>query len=138
AIKTRSLRVAGCLIVEECPGPNTCQFAELNQWGLAPADTGKQARKRSVATDGAGIPLGLAAAGANPPRLPLPAPTCRPRSPRWAPCLTRSSPILIAAYDSVGTRALLEVFGLQGEIARKAWPPPVQAGKRWVVKRTHA
>src|SRR4029453_1355979 len=65
--------------------------------GSCPADTGKQARKRSVATDGAGIPLGLAAAGANPPRLPLPAPTCRPRSPRWAPCLTRSSPILIAA-----------------------------------------
>jgi hypothetical protein len=41
-------------------------------------------------------------------------------------------------YNSAGTRALLEVFGLQGEIARKAWPPPVQAGKRWVVKRTHA
>jgi hypothetical protein len=74
AIKTRYLRLADCLIVEEFAGPNTFQLAELNQWGLAwglaPADTGKQGRKRSVATEGAGIPLGLAAAGANPPRLP--------------------------------------------------------------------
>jgi hypothetical protein len=70
AIKTRYPRLADRLIVEEFAGPNTFQLAELNQWGLAPADTGKQDRKRSVTTDGAGIPLGLATAGANPPRLP--------------------------------------------------------------------
>src|SRR4029453_8091526 len=35
AIKTRSLRLADCLIGEEFAGPNTFQLAELNQWGLA-------------------------------------------------------------------------------------------------------
>jgi transposase len=33
--------------------------------GRSPVDRGKQGRKRSVATDGVGIPLGLVAAGAN-------------------------------------------------------------------------
>jgi hypothetical protein len=42
AIETRYLRLADRLIVEEFAGPNTFQIAdlELNQWGLAPADTG--------------------------------------------------------------------------------------------------
>ncbi len=41
AIETRYLRLADGLIVEEFAGPNTFQLAdlELNQWGLAPADT---------------------------------------------------------------------------------------------------
>jgi len=41
AIETRYLRLADGLIVEEFAGPNTFQIAdlELNQWGLAPADT---------------------------------------------------------------------------------------------------
>lgn len=41
AIETRYLRLADGLIVEEFAGPNTFQLAdlELNDWGLAPADT---------------------------------------------------------------------------------------------------
>ncbi len=41
AIETRYLRLADGLIVEEFAGPNTFQIAdlELNEWGLAPADT---------------------------------------------------------------------------------------------------
>jgi hypothetical protein len=41
AIETRYLRLADGLIVEEFAGPNTFQIAdlELNDWGLAPADT---------------------------------------------------------------------------------------------------
>jgi hypothetical protein len=41
AIETHYLRLADGLIVEEFAGPNTFQLAdlELNQWGLAPADT---------------------------------------------------------------------------------------------------
>ena len=41
AIETRYLRLADGLIVEEFVGPNTFQLAdlELNDWGLAPADT---------------------------------------------------------------------------------------------------
>jgi hypothetical protein len=41
-------------------------------------------------------------------------------------------------YDSAATRMLLEAFGFAGEIARKGVPAPVQAGKRWVVERTHS
>jgi hypothetical protein len=47
-------------------------------------------------------------------------------------------PHLDRGNDSAGTRALLKVFGLQGEIARKGVAAPVRAGKRWVVERTHA
>jgi hypothetical protein len=41
AIETRYLRLSGDRIEEEFAGPNTFQIAdlELNQWGLAPADT---------------------------------------------------------------------------------------------------
>jgi hypothetical protein len=40
--------------------------------------------------------------------------------------------------DCAGTRALLEAFGLQARSPARAGPPPVQAGKRWVVEQTHA
>lgn len=40
--------------------------------------------------------------------------------------------------ESGTTRVLLATFGFAGEIARKGVPAPVQAGKRWVVERTHS
>lgn len=41
-------------------------------------------------------------------------------------------------YDSAKTRAALDELGFTGDIARKGVPAPLQAGKRWVVERTHA
>ena len=41
-------------------------------------------------------------------------------------------------YDSAGTRDLLDELGYVHEIARKGVPAPIQAGKRWVVERTHS
>jgi hypothetical protein len=41
-------------------------------------------------------------------------------------------------YDNGPTRALLAERGLEGVIARKGLPAPVQAGTRWKVERTHA
>jgi len=41
-------------------------------------------------------------------------------------------------YDSTGTRDLLDELGYVHEIARKPIPAPIQAGKRWVVARTHS
>jgi hypothetical protein len=41
-------------------------------------------------------------------------------------------------YDSGKTRALLEILGFHGEIALKAVPAPIQAGRRWPVERTHS
>ena len=67
--------------------------------GRSPVDRGKQGTKRSVVTDGRGIPLALVAAG---------------------------------------TPDLLDELGYVHEIARKGIPAPIQAGKRWVVERTHS
>lgn len=41
-------------------------------------------------------------------------------------------------YDSAATRDLLDELGYVHEIARKGIPAPIQAGKRWVVERTHS
>ena len=41
-------------------------------------------------------------------------------------------------YDSTPTRDLLDELGYIHEIARKPIPAPIQAGKRWVVERTHS
>jgi len=41
-------------------------------------------------------------------------------------------------YDSTPTRDLLDELGYVHEIARKGIPAPIQAGKRWVVERTHS
>jgi hypothetical protein len=40
-------------------------------------------------------------------------------------------------YNGNPTRALLDALGLDGAIARKGVPTPVQAGTRWIVERTH-
>ena len=77
--------------------------------GRSPVDRGKQGLKRSLVTDGRGIPLHVVSAGANRHDAPLLGPT----------------------------RALLDALGFDGAIARKGVPAPVQAGARWVVERTH-
>lgn len=41
-------------------------------------------------------------------------------------------------YDSDKTRSAPGELGFTGEIARKGIPAPIQAGKRWVVERSHA
>jgi len=45
---------------------------------------------------------------------------------------------LDSAHDSTVTRQLLDQAGLDGEIARKGVPSPIQVGKRWVVERTNS
>lgn len=41
-------------------------------------------------------------------------------------------------YDSAKSRLLTAGLGFTAEIARKGVPAPIQAGKRWVVERTHS
>ncbi len=105
--------------------------------GRSPVDRGKHGLKRSVVTDGRGIPLHLVSAGAN-----------RPDSPLLEPTLAGLNKLehlpeqvvvhLDRGYDNAPTRALLADLGFDGEIARKGVPAPVQAGTRWVVERTHS
>ena len=100
-------------------------------------DRGKQGLKRSVVTDGAGIPLHVVSAGAN-----------RHDSPLLAPTLAGLDKLdglpddvtvhLDRGYDGNPTRALLAALGFDGAIARKGVPAPIQAGSRWVVERVHS
>ena len=105
--------------------------------GRSPVDRGKQGLKRSVATDGAGVPLHVVSAGANRHDAPLLAPTLAglDKLDRLPEDVTVD---LDRAYDGGPTRALLDELGFDGAIARKGVPAPVQAGTRWVVERTHS
>jgi transposase len=105
--------------------------------GRSPVDRGKGGLKRSVVTDGAGIPLHLVSAGANRHDAPLLRPTLAglDRLDGWPAAVTVH---LDAGYAGAPTVALLAELGFTGSIARKGVPAPVQAGARWVVERTHA
>jgi transposase len=105
--------------------------------GRSPVDRGNGGLKRSVVTDGAGIPLHLVSAGANRHDAPLLRPTLAglDRLDRLPEEVTIH---LDAGYTGVPTAAMLAELGFEGAIARKGVPAPVQAGTRWVVERTHA
>ena len=105
--------------------------------GRSPVDRGKRGLKRSVATDGAGIPLHLVAAGANRHDAPLLEPTLAGLG-KLDDLPDDVTVHLDRAYDSRPTRALLDTLGFNGAIARKGIPAPIQAGSRWVVERTHS
>lgn len=105
--------------------------------GRSPVDRGKGGLKRSVLTEGAGLPLHLVGAGANRHDAPLLEPTLAGLDKLGGPP-DDATVHLDRAYDSRRTRALLDALGLDGAIARKGIPAPVQAGARWVVERTHS
>ena len=106
--------------------------------GRSPVDRGKQGRKRSVATDAAGIPLGLVATRANRNDSPLLGPTLHAAITQVGAMPAQITAHLDRGYGNASTRRLLATLGFRGEIARKGVPAPVQAGRRWVVERTHA
>ena len=105
--------------------------------GRSPVDRGKQGLKRSTATDAAGIPLHLVAAGANRHDAALLEPTLAGLAP-LGPLPPEVAAHLDRAYAGAPSRALLDHLGFTGVIARKGVPAPLQAGKRWVVERTQA
>jgi len=105
--------------------------------GRSPVDRGKQGGKRSLLTEGTGLPLHLVAAGANRHDAPLLEPTLAGLDKLDGPP-EDATVHLDRAYDSRSSRALLAELGLNGAIARKGVPAPVQAGARWVVERTHS
>ena len=106
--------------------------------GRSPVDRGKQGTKRSVVTDGTGIPLASVGAGANRYDSPLFEPTMRQIPDMIGPLPERPCVHLDRGYDSAGTRDLPEQVGYVHEIARKPIPAPIQAGKQWVVEHTHS
>lgn len=119
--------------------------------GRSPVDRGKGGLKRSVATDAAGIPIGIVAAPANRHDSPLLGPTLdaavahTPDS--WPEHVTVH---LDAGYNSTVTETLLRGRGLHYDIAGGTTtstpttdpdtgaPPTHLYGKRWPCERTHA
>ena len=105
--------------------------------GRSPVDRGKGGLKRSVVTEGTGLPLHLVAAGANRHDAPLLESTLAGLD-KLDDLPDDVTVHLDRAYDGQPTRALLDSLGFDGAIARKGIPAPVQAGARWVVERTHS
>lgn len=124
------IAVDGCMTKAPCGGERA---------GPSPVDRRKGGLKRSVATEGYGVPLGIASAGANRHDSPLLAPTLEAASQQLNATLPAGRTChLDCGYDSTVTRQLLDELGFTGQIARKGLPAPIQAGTRWVVERTHA
>jgi hypothetical protein len=91
-------------------------------------DRRKGGLKRSVATEGAGVPLGVVSAGANRHDSPLLGPTLQAAStqvgPHWPTDVTVH---LDAGYDSQVTRALLEGWAYTARSPAKAYPHPCRS-----------
>jgi transposase len=102
--------------------------------GRSPVDRGTQGLKRSVVVDAAGIPLAIITAPANRHDALLLAPTLAA-----LPVTDTTMTVhLDRGYDAARTRTLLATRGLDAEIARKGYPAPITAGRRWMVERTTA
>jgi hypothetical protein len=107
--------------------------------GRSPVDRGKQGLKRPVVTEGQGLPVHIVSAGADRHDSPLLAPTFVGLE-KLAP-VTADEPGAVQldrGYDNAPTRTLLADLGLDGVIARKGVPAPIQAGSRWKAERTHS
>jgi hypothetical protein len=105
--------------------------------GRSPVDRGKQGLKRSLVTDATGIPLHVVTAGANRHDAPLLGPTLAGLE-KLDGLPDDVTVHLDRGYDGNPTRALLDALGLDGAIARKGVPAPIQAGSRWIVERAHS
>jgi putative transposase len=114
--------------------------------GKNPTDRGKIGTKRSVLTDGGGVPLGLAVEGANRhdfkmaretiESIPVERPEPSPATPQGM-CLDKG-------YDDDEVRELLAEFGFtahiraRGEEAKALKQEAGFKARRWVVERTHS
>jgi hypothetical protein len=129
-LELADVAVDGCMTKAPCGGDRA---------GPSPVDRRKGGLKRSVASDGYGVPLGIASAGANRHDSPLLAPTLEAAGRQLDEILPQDRTChLNRGYDSTVTRQLLGELGFDSQIARKGVPAPVQAGTRWVAGRTHA
>jgi len=113
--------------------------------GKNPTDRGKLGTKRSILTDGGGVPIGLAVEGANRNDFKMARetiesiPVARPEPTADTPqgmCLDKGD-------DDDEVRALLAEFGFtahiraRGEEAKALQQEAGYKARRWVVERTH-
>ncbi|SNT44667.1 Transposase DDE domain-containing protein [Actinacidiphila glaucinigra] len=121
------LSVDGCITKAPCGGEKA---------GRSPVDRGNHGLKRSVASEARCVPLGLVSADANRHDSSLAA-TLEAAKDQVGALPNEFNVNLDRGWDSAKTRAALEEFGFTGTIAHKGVPAPIQAGKRWVIERTH-
>jgi putative transposase len=114
--------------------------------GKNPTDRGKLGTKRSLLTEAAGVPVGLAVEGANRHDKKLAEATLE-SIPVDRPEPTAESPqgmCLDKGYDYDDTRALVVEFGFtahvraRGEEAQALKKEAGYKARRWVVERTHS
>jgi hypothetical protein len=129
-LELADVAVDGCMTKAPCGGQLV---------GPSPVDRRKGGLKRSVATEAAGIPLGIAAAGANRHDAPLLAPTLHAAISQLGGVLPEQRTChLDAAYDGTPARHALAHLGFEGQIARLGIPAPIQATQRWPIERTNS
>jgi putative transposase len=145
----------GLLAYDEVAGSTGAGWRWTGRWarprwvgkktGRNPTDRGKLGTKRSLLTDGRGVPLGLALAGANKndhklmratvEAIPIERPEPTPERPQGL-CLDKG-------YDYDEPRALAAEFGFTLHLRTRG--EEIQAkrtadskARRWVVERTHS
>lgn len=107
--------------------------------GPSPVDRRKGGLKRSTATDATGVPLALAAAGANRHDSKLLEPTIAAMKAQLGDMLPEHPRIhLDSAYNGKPCAKILDDHGCIGHIAAKGVKAPIQAGQRWPVERTNS
>jgi transposase len=122
------LSIDGCITKAPCGGQTA---------GPSPVDRRKQGGKRSVVTDATGILLGAIPAPANRRDDGLLGDTLDTLAV-LGPLPIQPMVHLDAGYDYKPCRDELARRGLVGQIVTRGIPAPIQAGRRWVVERTHA
>jgi transposase len=127
-LELEQLAVDGCTTKAPCGGESA---------GPSPVDRRKQGLKRSTVTEAGGIPLGTVPAAANHRDDGLLAVTLDTLT-AVAPLPAQPVVHLDAGYDYQPCRQVLAERGMVGQIATRGVPAPVQAGRRWVIERTHA
>jgi putative transposase len=132
-LELEHLAVDGCITKAPCGG----QVA-----GPSPVDRRKQGLKRSVAVEAGGIPLAVLAAPANHRDDGLLAAildaAATVTTAAVGPMPRTLTVHLDAGYDWKPCRQILTERGMAAEIATRGVPAPIQAGRRWVIERTHA
>jgi putative transposase len=114
--------------------------------GANPTDRGKRGTKRSLLTDGAGMPLALVVAGANRHDVKLLCATLDGRVvARPAPSQEQPQHLCLdAAYDADWVREAVQERGYQEHIRSRGQEKQEQAhtpgarARRWVGERTHS
>lgn len=127
-LQLEDISIDGCITKAPCGG----EIA-----GPSPVDRAKQGTKRSIAVDGAGIPLAVLAVPASRHDSPLLAPTLDLLRDFALPA-GETTVHLDRGYDSGVTRTELGRRGLLACISKRGAPAPLQATARWVVERTNA